>query len=61
MIAIMFVSDRFCGGNLNCQRGAMYSAPLFSDSFYIDTIFNANDNSPNENRGYSINYQQVPC
>ena len=56
--------DRYCGSFLNCITGQAFSRSVFTDSFMVSVNFNAMDNFAggvtNNNRGFCLNWQQIP-
>ena len=65
MNTLLSSSDRYCGVALNCLRFATTVGPIYTDSFHIS--FNTDDQDDttgatlNQNRGFSLNYLQLPC
>ena len=55
--------DRYCGGTLNCINGQTNPMTVVSSRqpFELGVEFNAVDPATTANRGFCLNYFQIPC
>jgi len=63
--------DRYCGGTLTCQRASTFQSTIVTDRlpFCLEVDFSATEGQspaatgevPTNNRGFCLNYYQIPC
>ena len=59
----MSICCRYCGGTLTCRNGETVAQTIISATlpFQLGVGFNSQDPSSTLNRGFCLNFNQIPC